>query len=144
MDFLDRLRIVDDAVDEFLSESALLVIGEDSYDIKGPFDRNVFTDETSSARVTSLVSTFSVQSHTIPEDPRGAFLSLRREVFGVVDMDAPKDGRTVLMLKRVGDMTEEAASCGGLPYVLPFVLCGGGQEHFEGLAYTLPFTLGGE
>lgn len=143
MDFLDRLLAVDDAVDKHLSETGTFIKGDVNSTIVGPFEHDVYTDESSSAGTVSPVSTFSVATRYVPEDPRGGLVALRGEVFGVVDMDAPRDGRTVLMLKFVGIMAGSTIAQGGLPYVIPHLLGGTGQYLFEGETYTLPFALEG-
>ena len=104
MDFLDVLNVIDEAVDTHLGDTADFIKDGVLYEgIRGPFDRDVFTEEASSAYTTSLSSTFNVQSMFIPEDPRKGVLVCRGEFFDVIDFDSIKDGRTTLILKKISD-----------------------------------------
>lgn len=139
MDFLDALKAVDDAVDLHLSEGSTLTVDGVEYQLRGPLDRDIYTDETASAHVGTLQSTQSVQQSTIPVDPRGGFLVCRGERFRVVDMDAPKDGRTVLILRKLSNVEDDQDYYCGLPYTLPFTVECDGSE--DGLPNALPYAL---
>lgn len=121
MDFLDLLRDVDDAVDANLGDTAVLTFDGVNYDLSGPFDRDVFSDETSSAGVAALTSTYSVQKRFIPSDPRGGVLVVRGETFKVVDFDDPIDGRVLLMLEKYKPEVNDYWIA-GYPYTYPSVL----------------------
>jgi len=122
VDFLDALKVVDDAVDAHLSETANLVHKGVVYqDIRGPLDRDVFTDDTGSSHSGTLSSTFSVQSSEVPSDPRGGILVCRDEQFDVIDIESPKDGRIILMLRKIKDI-DPRREHSGFPYTLPVVL----------------------
>ncbi len=95
MDFLDEMRLVDDCVDQHLSEDGTLTMPNSQVypDLRGPFRSEEFTDETGEARTTVLITTYSVQSTSVPYDPRGGILQVRGELFKVVDFDSTDDDR---------------------------------------------------
>lgn len=134
MDFLDTLKVVDDAVDAYLSETGIVIFEGVVHHVKGPLDRDIYTDEASSARTGSIVSTFSFQRGTVPEDSRDGYLSCRGELFKIEDYDAPRDGRTVLILRRVYEI-DNISQFAGYPY--PFIQSGN-SVIVDGYPYAYP------
>ena len=136
MDFRDTLKAVDDAVDVHLGDSGIVIFEGVVHKVRGPFDRDVFTYDGSSARTGSVASRYSVQSISIPNDSRGGYLSCRGELFKIVDYDNPKDGRTVLILSRVYKI-DNLSHFVGYPY--PF-LKEGDSVLIDGYPHTYPIV----
>ena len=118
--FEQVLASADAEIDQFFSDPGTLHHPEGKFEFRGILDREITEDGTNSSGMVSVSTVISVLTNTIPKDPRGGTVILTRESiregFDVIDYDNDKQGRTLLIVMHVADMSRER-TYSGYPYI---------------------------